>query len=204
MTTDRTRNATESPQQLPAEGLHLVAVGPDAAAAAAAHGRQAAAHWLASTHRTPAQARREWAATGMAVLPLGRLFSAVRLPADLVTAVLGGSCPSRALDALISEAFEGPVICDPGSRHYYALVPAAVPRTWRAEADEWRRDNVEVLGSTVVLGVPRLERTEPSSHGHPSYWAVPLSEPGRLCAPLTVARLIAAARHALDLRDLEV
>lgn len=205
MTTDRTRNATESPQQLPAEGLHLVAVGPDAAAAAAAHGQQAAARWLASAHRTPAQARREWGATGMTLLPLGGRFSAVRMPARVVTAVLGGRCPSRALDALLAEAFDGgPVICDPASGRYYALVPAAMPRTWHQAADEWRQDSVEVLGVDVLLGVPSLARTEPSDSGPASYWSVPPSAAGRLCAPLTVARLIAAARHALDLRDLQV
>ncbi|WP_103842232.1 hypothetical protein [Streptomyces sp. Ru72] len=30
-----------------------------------------------------------------------------------------------------------------------------------------------------------------------TYWSVPLQSPGQLCAPLSVARLVAAGQHAL-------
>lgn len=160
--------------------------------------RLAAEHWLLSTlpEAGRERARVEWQAYGVALLPCGTLFAAVRLPGPLVHAVAASTTPAD-VDAVLDEALQGgPVICDQYRQRYYVLVPASVSRTWRDAAKDWRRDNVEVLGRESYLGVPRVEATE----GHPtaeSYWAVPMESAGVLCTPLRVARLIAAGVHQL-------
>ncbi|MEV6614278.1 hypothetical protein AB0N31_10720 [Streptomyces sp. NPDC051051] len=163
--------------------------------------RLATEHWLLSTLPKDARerARKEWGEHRIAMLPLGTLFSAVRLPAHLVYAVAGGTRPSREVDAFLDEALDGgPVICDPHGRRYYLIVPASMPRTWNEAVDDWRRRDHEVdfLGRESYLGVPRLDVTDPDP-AIASYWAVPMSSAATLCAPLTVARLISAAVHML-------
>lgn len=165
----------------------------------AADRRLATAHWLLST--LPAhgrnRARTEWAEMGVAMLPLGTLFSAVRIPGRLVRA-LTGPLTLTETDAVLADALRGgPVICDPHRPSYYALVPASMPRTWKDAATEWDEVDVVVLGRDTVLGVPRLDATEPNP-ALSSYWSVPMDSPGELCAGLAVARLIAAGRHVLD------
>lgn len=136
---------------------------------------------------------------GVAMLPLGGLFSAVRLPAPLVLAASGERlAPATEVDAFLADALDGPVICDPHSRVYYCLVPGSMPRTWTAAADDWTTLNVAVLGRDVLLGVPQLDRSEFNPTTYESYWSVPMAAAGALCAPLTVARLISAGMHALD------
>lgn len=161
--------------------------------------RLAAEHWLLST--LPAggrdRARMEWRELGVAMLPLGTLFSAVRVPGRLVHAVVGTKAPAEA-DAFLSAALDGgPVICDPHGPRYYVLVPGSVPRTWSQAAAEWRSQDVEVLGHETILGVPALNAVDPEAPEYASYWSVPLPSAGMLCRPLAVARLIAAGRHAL-------
>ncbi|MEU2975985.1 hypothetical protein ABZ678_02950 [Streptomyces hirsutus] len=161
-----------------------------------------AEHWLKSAHRRPEAALQEWERTGMALLPLGTRFSAVRLPSSLVFAVTGGDLPGSHVDQMLEEVLEGgPVICDPGGWRYYALVPPSMPVTWHQAADEWRGDDVECLGRDCYLGVPRTDQTERGPAASASYWSVPMQSAGRLCAPLAVARLIAAALHVLRGRD---
>jgi len=132
------------------------------------------------------------------MLPLGTLFSAIRLPARLVTAITGRLTLAET-DAFLADALDGgPVICDPRGPRYYALVPASVPRTWRDAAHEWRDADADVLGRDTLLGVPRLDVTELNPVEHASYWSVPMESMGMLCAPLKVARLIAAAQMRLE------
>lgn len=160
--------------------------------------RLAIGQWLMSAHDTPSHGQVEWTQHGITLLRLGTLFSAVRLPLRLVLAVAGGRQPSQELDRILEEALEGgPVICDPAGRRYYALVPASMPRTWTQAADDWRVMDVDCLGQGTYLGVPRPDRTEYDPETNSSYWAVPMPSAGSLCAPLTVARLIAVARHQL-------
>ncbi|MYR40641.1 hypothetical protein [Streptomyces sp. SID5910] len=154
--------------------------------------------WLLSAAPAPGQTRRDWARQGVALLPLGVLFSAVRIPGRLVQAV-AGSASAQGVDDFLDEALDGgPVICDPRGPRYYALVPANVPATWRQAVDDWRRSaDVDCLGRDTYLGVPRIDRTGFDPHTFAGYWAVAISSPGRLCPPLTVARLIAAGVHLL-------
>ncbi|MEU9555525.1 hypothetical protein [Streptomyces fumanus] len=148
--------------------------------------------WLLSTHPSPRDARAEWAEHGVAVLALGTLFSAIRIPGRVVQAVAASTDPAD-IDAVLDEILGGgPVICDIHGPRYYALVPANVPRTWRDAVDDWRKDDIECLGHGTYLGVPRLDAVEFAVRGTASYWSVPLTTPARLCRPLAVARLIAA------------
>ncbi|HEY9353713.1 MAG TPA: hypothetical protein VIP28_10695 [Nocardioides sp.] len=160
--------------------------------------RLAAEHWLLSTlaeHRR-ARARLEWREEGVAMLPLGTLFSAVRLPIRLITAITG-PLKLPEIDAFLADALDGgPVVCDLNGLRYYALVPASVPRTWRDAAHEWRDADADVLGRDTLLGVPRLDATE-ATPARTSYWSVPMESMGMLCAPLKVARLIAAAQDQM-------
>lgn len=164
----------------------------------AADRRLAAEHWLLSTLPLDrrARARREWRDQDVAMLPLGTLFSAIRIPAAVVLA--SGRCRSHTdANQFLATVLDGPVICDPRGHSYYALVPASTPRTWHEAADDWRVVDVDVLGRGTLLGVPPLDRTEFEPVTAVSYWAVPMKSMGLLCNPLTVGRLIAAGRDLL-------
>ncbi|MEU0744299.1 hypothetical protein [Streptomyces sp. NPDC006134] len=177
--------------------LRPVRTGQGAHVHTAADRRLAAEHWLLSAHPMPRQGRGEWAEHRVTLLPLGTLFSAVRLPGRLVHMVADSTGPED-IDAVLDEVLDGgPVICDPHGPRYYALVPARMPRTWAQAADDWRGAGVECLGRGTYLGVPRLDAVEPTT-GTAPYWSVPMSSAGILCAPLAVARLIAAGMHQLS------
>lgn len=155
-------------------------------------------HWLLATHREPRRARLEWQQYQLAVLPLGGLFSAVRLPQRLVLALAGGTAPSAEADAVLAEVLEGgPVICDPHGHRYYALVPATMPTSWRDAFADWQWAGVEALGRGAYLGVPRVDMRTYDQRTRASYWSVPMASAATLCAPLAVARLIAAAQQLL-------
>ncbi|WP_171112096.1 MULTISPECIES: hypothetical protein [Streptomyces] len=158
--------------------------------------RLAVEHWLLSTkpRERHSQIRAEWNEYGVALLPLGTLFSAVRLPGALIQALVA-SRKSQDIDLFLEEALQGPVICDPRGSRYYALVPASVPRTWRQAVDDWRAHAVDCLGRDAYLGVPRVDAVEPRPYE--SYWSVPMPSAASLCAPLSVARVIAAGVHRL-------
>lgn len=158
--------------------------------------RLAVEHWLLATYREEQRgyARAQWKEYGAAALPLGGLFSAVRIPARLVHAAAGCSRP-EGVDEFLDQVLEGPVICSPRYQRYYALVPASMPATWRQARDDWRVMDVDCLGRGTCLAVPRVDAVEPRPLD--SYWSVPMPSAGVLCAPLAVARLIATGRHQM-------
>ncbi|WP_306965270.1 hypothetical protein [Streptomyces afghaniensis] len=142
------------------------------------------------------RARLEWEQHHVAMMPLGTLFSAVRIPSRLVVA-LAGSSDADCLGTFLAEALGGgPVICDPHFSRLYALVPARMPATLHQVADTWRALEVDCLGRGSYLGVPRLDAVK-REHPFACYWSVPMDSTGMLCSPLTVARLIAAGKHCL-------
>lgn len=161
--------------------------------------RLATEHWLLSTlpENRRARARLEWREQGVAMLPLGTLFSAVRIPGNIVHAAAGHHSPTQAT-RFLTETIDGPVICDPRGHRYYALVPASTPRTWRRRLDDLRTRDVDVLGHGTLLGVPPLDRTEFDPLTAASYWAVPMESAGVLCRSLVVGRLVGAGRDLLD------
>lgn len=161
----------------------------------------ATAQWLLSTldEENRNQARTQWAERGMALLRLGTLVSAVRIPGRMVLALADTTTPADADDFLDSSLDGGPVICDPRVLRYYVLVPGSMPRTWSSAANAWRALGVDLLGRETVLGVPPVTADE-FDPGTPqaSYWSVPMSSPGMLCEPLAVARLILAGARQLE------
>lgn len=131
--------------------------------------------WLASAHPHPAAVREAWSTDArLALIPLGHLFDAVRLPADVVHLTLASHDQAVVERRLARHLRGGPVIHDPEGHRYYALVP---PGT----AQDWTAPGAECLGRDVYLGVPRPDLTEPDQVTRHSYWAVPVSRPGKLC-----------------------
>jgi hypothetical protein len=87
--------------------------------------------WLASAHPSPSAVRREWnGAAKLALIPLGGMFDAVRVPEEIVHGAVGCDEPSRVADRLTECLRGGPVIHDSGFRHYYALVPPGTAQAW--------------------------------------------------------------------------
>ncbi|MFG2029986.1 hypothetical protein [Streptomyces sp. NPDC048825] len=125
----------------------------------------------------------EWSSVGgLALLPMGTLFSAVRIPERLVHAVAGSQDragrrvprrrpPRRPGDLRSARA------------PHYALVLAST-------ATRWRHAAAECLGRDTYLGVPRLDAVELSLQAWASYWSVPMPSAAELCSPEAVAQLV--------------
>ncbi|MFE2541021.1 hypothetical protein [Actinacidiphila glaucinigra] len=148
----------------------------------------AVAHWMGAAALDPGRARQEWAEFGMTLLECGTLFSAVRMPGDMVHAAAQSRDP-RAMGAFLAGALDGgPVIVDPVSERYYALVPASVALRWDVAG-------TLCLGRNSCVGVPYPDRTEPRV-GRP-FWSVAVDSPGILCVPGDVALVARAGRSRL-------
>ncbi|MFG2815117.1 hypothetical protein [Streptomyces sp. NPDC048410] len=132
--------------------------------------------WLAGAHESPGQARREWARCGLALLPLGSRFDAVRIPGDLVHAAVGSGA-----------ALEGPVIHDVRTlgATYWALVP---------HQDDWTGGpDTPLLSHGTYLGVPDLTVVGPPG----SFWVTPPRHRHHLCRTEDVLALLACGRREL-------
>ncbi|MYV71000.1 hypothetical protein GT043_34735 [Streptomyces sp. SID2131] len=150
----------------------------------------AAVAWLLVAAKDAKAARHEWATYGVALLRCGTLFSAVRMPADLVHAAADSEGREEVAHFLDVVLEGGPVIHDVGSRQFYALSPASTFRYWRIVGTEY-------LGTDAFLGVPATDLTAPDPRCS-AYWAVPIDGPGTLCVPGAVAKLVGIGRDALD------
>lgn len=166
-------------------------------------------HWLLAAHPEPEQARREWGEDGVVLLPLGTLFSAVRIPRQLVVSASRleeTEDDSYLFDVMVDEFLcevlhEGPVICDQHRERYYVLVPGSTPIRWQRAAAAWRTLGVDCLGRDTHLGVPHLSANRARSDRGASYWAVPMPSPGVLCNPIDVARLVAVGKRRMAEAD---
>lgn len=135
--------------------------------------------WLARTHPIPEQAHAEWAERGVALLPLGRRFDAIRVPTARIHAAVG-SDEVAVVAAALTEWLHGPVFRDTrySEGPYYVLVP---PGT------EWAGEE-EHLGADAYLGVPRVgDRTMLAA------WVVQPQHPGNVCDPVRLAALLTTA-----------
>lgn len=143
--------------------------------------------WLARAHPSPEQARREWTERGVALLPCGRQFAAVRIPPHLVHAALGTVDAQEIAESL---AFDlgGPVIHDGRvTSSYYALIQWHAGLVWDGGED------APCLATDTYLGVPRIERLRPPG----PHWVVAPRRDGDVCRPSTVRTFIARARGKL-------
>ncbi|MFD4631432.1 hypothetical protein ACFVYR_21335 [Streptomyces sp. NPDC058284] len=136
--------------------------------------------WLARAQAEPRQAYREWTGCGVALLPLGRRFNAVRLPARLVHAGVGTADPD-VVTATLTELLHGPVIHNSPLQTYHALLEPYPPHRW-AYAHV-----APMLGTGQFLGVPAADLTGPTG----LHWAVRPHAVGALCSPPSVAALAA-------------
>ncbi|GAB7108671.1 hypothetical protein JCM4814A_69850 [Streptomyces phaeofaciens JCM 4814] len=144
--------------------------------------------WLARAHPVPQQAHTEWSRQGVALLPLGERFAAVRLTGELVHAAIGCTEPSAVAVAL-QERLPGPIIHDHRRTGptYYALIPWHAGLVW-----DYGERAPCLLGETY-LGVPRLDRREPPG----TYWVLRPRYDGHLCRPQSVRDLVDAGFRAL-------
>nr|WP_222108865.1 hypothetical protein [Streptomyces cupreus] len=122
---------------------------------------------------------------------MGRHFDAVRIPAAIAHLAFASHDQAVVARRLARHMHGGPVIHDPESRRYYALVP---PGT----AEEWRAPAAQCLGEGTYLGVPRPDLTELDQGTLCSYWAVPVSRPGKLCQVSDVLMLAMVGRCLAD------
>ncbi|KUF19678.1 hypothetical protein [Streptomyces silvensis] len=138
------------------------------------------ADWLARAHPVPRQAEAEWADHGVALLPLGERFDAVRVPAPRIHAAVG-SDQHDVVAAVLGHWLNGPVVRDvrTGSGRYYVLVAPDSP--WDMTEDR--------LGKGVYLAVPRVGRKVSPV----TYWAVPPERLGQLCDPAHLTALLSTA-----------
>ncbi|MFD9260618.1 hypothetical protein [Streptomyces sp. NPDC059538] len=148
------------------------------------------ADWYARSIADPAAAHAAWREHGVAVLPLGARFEAVRIPDALVHGAVRSN-GDRVVALALTLALEGPVIHDSRGRNHYALVEPGTAERWRA------RDAVECLGYGTHLGVPGMGRDR-SAPGRPLYWAAPPGPGSYFCRVAAVRLLVrvGAARLA--------
>ncbi|MFD3574788.1 hypothetical protein [Streptomyces sp. NPDC058644] len=146
----------------------------------------AVAHWLSEAQAGPELAWREWNDGGVAILPCGSRFCAIRIPVQLVYAAVGTSEP-KAVDAALAARLDGPVILDRQGQYEYALTELITQKEWPFQRE------APLLGDGTYLGVPKAER-DGSSRAH---WAVPPRFPGHLCSLQAVEQLVAAGCASL-------
>jgi hypothetical protein len=158
---------------------------------------RAIGEWLLRVHPNPEQARTEWSIQGVALLPLGIRFAAVRMPAEVVHAAVD-SCDRDQVACAVGQLLGGSIIYDRRATGgtYYALIQAHAGLVWAYE------DIATCLGRDTYLGVPRLDQQQPPG----TYWVVPPRYEGDLCAPRSIVSLMKRGRSRLpapaDIRSL--
>ncbi|MFF1451634.1 hypothetical protein ACFVYF_26370 [Streptomyces sp. NPDC058274] len=149
---------------------------------------RAIAEWLTRDHPMPEQVWTEWATMGVALVPLGKRFAAVRMTAEVVHAAVDSDDPAQVASGL-EELLRGPVVHDRrvAGVTYYALVQCDAGFAWG------HNEVAPRLGAGVYLGVPRIGRCEPPG----TYWVVAPRHEGHLCSPQAVADLIDAGQQRI-------
>lgn len=121
--------------------------------------------WLASAHARPSTAWREWRHGGIAMLPSGRAFDAVRISAAIIHSA-AQSGDSDVVARYLGRVLDGSVIHDAydTSVWYYALVPLGSCTQYDSP------ENAQLLTpETTWLGVPAVHRTARPG----AYWLLP-------------------------------
>ncbi|WP_051856723.1 hypothetical protein [Streptomyces sp. NRRL B-1347] len=141
--------------------------------------QRAVSQWLAEADPRPGEVWAEWEKHGVALLPLGRRFDAIRIEADRVHDAVGSDEPQTVATAL-REWVDGPVIRDfrSSAGPYYVLI--APGAHWAGPAER--------LTTGTYLGVPR-----PGHSTMLSRWVVLPRHPGALCDSRYAHALLATA-----------
>ncbi|MFJ3960024.1 hypothetical protein [Streptomyces sp. NPDC090036] len=147
------------------------------------------ADWYACCLADPAAAHAAWREHGVAVLPLGARFEAVRIPDALAHAAVESSA-DRVVDLALTLALEGPVIRDARGRNRYALVEPGTGEDWQP------RSAVECLGDGTHLGVPDIGRDRVGP-GRTLYWASAPGPGAYFCRVAAVRLLVRVGRARL-------
>lgn len=152
-----------------------------------------AGEWLASAAPDPERVRGEWHGTaGLALIPLGRVCDAVRVPERIVHLVTGSADATVVSERLATHLPGGAVIRDAMYGHYYCLVPPGTSDSWACPA-------AECLGDSAYLGMPPTDRSVPTRYD--SYWIRPLTRPGDLCSARDVLSLVVMGACLADAQD---
>ncbi|WP_051852888.1 hypothetical protein [Streptomyces aureocirculatus] len=155
---------------------------PESSARERALDRGAVAEWFARAHHVPPQALAEWSNRGLALLPLGVCFDAIRVPGQLLHTALGSDDP-QTVAAALDDWLHGPVIHDTRTASGCSYVLIAPDAEWEGPSA------TERLQAGTYLSVPRIGRqTSPVT-----FWAVPPQRYGQLCDPAHLAALLSTA-----------
>ncbi|MFD9329114.1 hypothetical protein [Streptomyces sp. NPDC060065] len=149
---------------------------------------RAIGEWLTWEHPVPEQVWTEWTTHGVALLPLGKRFAAVRMTMHVVHAAVGSDAPAQVASRL-RQLLSGPVVYDRrvAGATYYALIQ------WSADL-VWAHDEVApCLARGIYMGVPRVDRRKPPG----TYWVVAPRYAGNLCTAQAVAALVETGRQQL-------
>ncbi|MCX4458705.1 hypothetical protein OOK58_43120 [Streptomyces sp. NBC_01728] len=148
--------------------------------------RLAVEHWLLAATRDRKQARQEWCRDGVALLRCGGVFTAVRVPVELVEAAAGTEDRRQMSQHLNEALWGGPAFIDERSRQVYFLVPPSAHNGWRLP-------HSDCLSADTYLGVP-YPGAEPQGL---TYWLVEMDGPSMLCTPDAVKQLVMHGRLRL-------
>ncbi|MEU6594792.1 hypothetical protein ABZ923_37290 [Streptomyces sp. NPDC046881] len=151
------------------------------------HAREArtfgAATWLLMAAHDPVTAHRDWGGGDVALLRCGTLFTAVRVPLDLVETAAGTGNPWE-IGVYLNEALlGGAVFTDRTAGQVYFLVLASA---W----GRWNVPGTECLSPGMLLGVPRPGVDQKAR----SHWLLEMDGPGVLCMEHAVKQLVEHAR----------
>ncbi|WP_169800289.1 hypothetical protein [Streptomyces torulosus] len=150
--------------------------------------------WLLTATDDPDRARYQWAEGGVALLSTGEVFSALRVPADLVWAQAGTDDLTK-VDAFLRQTPGGPVFMDLHTHLYYFLLPGDF--SWGFSHRDF--PGVECRGRGDLLGVPDVRLTVPRGR---SYWCAPAESPGELCVGQDVESFVRAAQKVRRTEDI--
>ncbi|MGW4825230.1 hypothetical protein ACWEP4_41650 [Streptomyces sp. NPDC004227] len=160
----------------------------------------AVSHWLLAAADDRDVARADWETQGVALLALGGIFAAVRMPGELVrVAARADDGDEEGVDAFLRRALEGGPVCR--ARHsdwYYALVPGSTE--WRCPSSSRASPGLDCLGRGCYLGVPAVDRTEPVGH---AYWCSVMGSPGELCDPRLVWAMVQLGQARYQVAEVE-
>ncbi|GGS92910.1 MULTISPECIES: hypothetical protein [Streptomyces] len=146
--------------------------------------------WYARALHNPAEAHAAWRTCGVAVLPLGECFEAIRFPQALAAAAVGCTT-ATVVNLAFADALEGPIIHDPRGGNYYLLVAPGTRTRW----NRTHQRHAECLGTDTHLGVPHPAHHHPT-RTRPLYWANPPTPHAPFCrtAAANLLLRIATAR----------
>ncbi|MER7051610.1 hypothetical protein [Streptomyces sp. NPDC000351] len=147
---------------------------------------RAVSNWLLAAADNRDRAQREWNDRGVALLRCGGAFTAIRVPASLITAAAGSEERVRVSVYLSAALHRGSVFVDQTAGWYYCLVPSKA-------CDSWREPETECFGDDHYLGVPcpGIDFRHPRAR---SCWVVPMDGPADLCNPDAISQLVYVTR----------